>query len=262
MAIGVPTLRLRGDYVAVVTLAFGEIIGQIAHNGDEIGLGAGQTLTAGPKGITPIDPPGLPVLGTFTPLNLRPWYWLALALVALVLGVSVRLRDSRLGRAWAAVREDEATAASLGVPVARTKLLAYGTGAAFGGIAGVFLGSFDNTVNAGEFAFPFSIFILAMVVVGGLGSLWGVVAGAFVLTFADYWLLPDVLGLSDFSYGIYGFLLVIAMLLRPEGLVPPRYGWRPVLGSRDGSRRMPAGRWSVLTNRHSGRRSDPYTQTR
>jgi branched-chain amino acid transport system permease protein len=154
-------------------------------------------------------------------------------------------------------------AASLGIPLARTKLLAYGTGAAFGGIAGVFLGSFDNTVNADEFAFPFSILILGMVIVGGLGSIRGVVAGAVALTFADHWLLPDVVqrlplgaDMSQFSYGIYGALLVIVMLLRPGGLVP-RYWPSPVFGSRDGSRRMPAGRWSVLTNTHSGSGPEP-----
>jgi branched-chain amino acid transport system permease protein len=262
VAIGVPTLRLRGDYIGIVTLAFGEIIGQLAHNGDELRI-AGQPLTAGPKGITPIDAPGLPSGPAFSALDLRPWYWLALALAAIVLAANARLRDSRLGRAWVAVREDEEVAASLGIPLVKTKLLAYGTGAAFGGIAGVFLGAFDNTVNADQFAFPFSILILGMVIVGGLGSIWGVVAGAVALTFADYWLLPAVVerlplgaDVSQFSYGIYGFLLVIVMLLRPRGLVP-RYWPRPVFGSRDGSRRIPAGRWSVLTNTHSGSRADP-----
>jgi len=216
VAIGVPTLRLRGDYIAVVTLAFGEIIGQLAHNGDELRI-AGQPLTAGPKGITPIDRPA-----AFSALDLRPWYWLALALATLVVVASLRLRDSRLGRAWAAMREDEDVAASLGIPIVRTKLLAYGTGAAFGGIAGVFLGSFDNIVSAGQFEFPFSILILSMVAIGGLGSIAGAVAGAFVLTFANYWLLPRVIDLSELSYGLYGLLLVVLVLLRS--------GYRP--GSR------------------------------
>jgi branched-chain amino acid transport system permease protein len=248
VAIGVPTLRLRGDYIAVVTLAFGEIIGQLARNGDELSI-AGQPLTAGPKGITPIDTPA-----AFSALDLRPWYWVALALASLAVGVSLRLRDSRLGRAWAALREHEDVAASLGIPIAKTKLLAYGTGAAFGGIAGVFLGSFDNIVSASQFEFPFSILILSMVAIGGLGSIPGAVAGAFVLTFANYWLLPRVIDLSQLSYGLYGLLLVVLTLLR--------YWPSPVLGSREGSRRMPAGRWSVLTNRHSGSRAEPYTQAR
>jgi branched-chain amino acid transport system permease protein len=220
VVIGVPTLRLRGDYIAVVTLAFGEIIGQLAHNGDQLRI-AGQPLTAGPRGVTPIDPPGLPLAGALPLLNLRPWYWLALALAACALVVSSHLRDSRLGRAWAALREDEPVAASLGIPIARTKLLAYGTGAAFGGVAGAFLGAFGNTVNADEFDFAFSILILGMVIVGGPGSIWGVAAGAIGLTFANYWLLPDVVqrlpfgvDTSQFGYGIYGFLLVAVMLLR------------------------------------------------
>jgi branched-chain amino acid transport system permease protein len=223
--IGVPTLRLRGDYIAIVTLAFGEIIGQLAHNGDQLRI-AGQPLTAGPRGITPIDPPGLPLVGGLPALDLRPWYWLALALAAAALLVSSHLRDSRLGRAWAALREDEPVAASLGIPIVRTKLLAYGTGGAFGGVAGVFLGAFDNTVNADEFDFSFSILILAMVVVGGPGSIWGVAAGATALTFANYWLLPDVVqrlpfgvDMSQFSYGIYGFLLVAVMLVRPASRI-------------------------------------------
>jgi branched-chain amino acid transport system permease protein len=140
--------------------------------------------------------------------------------------VNVRLRDSRLGRAWVALREDEQVAVSLGIPAVRTKLLAYGTGAAFGGIAGAFLGTFNNTVNADEFAFPFSILILGMVIVGGLGSVWGVAAGAIALTFANFWLLPDVIDLSELSYGIYGLLLVILMLLRPQGLWPATAGSR------------------------------------
>ena len=126
-------------------------------------------------------------------LDLRPWYWFALVLVAFVLFVNFRLRDSRLGRAWVALREDEVAAAAMGVPLVKTKLLAYATGAALGGIAGAFLGSFLNTVNADQFQFSFSIFVLAMVILGGLGSIWGVVLGAIVLSFINTWLIPDVL---------------------------------------------------------------------
>jgi branched-chain amino acid transport system permease protein len=131
--IGLPTLRLRGDYIAIVTLAFGEIIRVFALNGNEIRFGEYE-LTNGAQGITPVDKIKLPFTDEFDPLNLRPWYWTALALVLLVLFVNFRLRDSRLGRAWIAVREDEVAAASMGVPLVRTKLLAYATGAAFGGI--------------------------------------------------------------------------------------------------------------------------------
>jgi branched-chain amino acid transport system permease protein len=230
--IGLPTLRLRGDYIAIVTLAFGEIIGRIAINGDEIKIGK-ETLTAGRQGITPVDKVDLPFVETFTSLNLRPWYWVALALVGLVLFVNFRLRDSRLGRAWIAVREDEVAAASMGVPLVRTKLLAYATGAAFGGISGAFLGSYLNTVNADQFQFSFSIFVLAMIILGGLGSIWGVVVGAIALSFINNRLIPDVLNdvpskvglefdLTELSFGIFGFLLVIMMVLRPEGLLPER----------------------------------------
>ena len=168
MLIGLPTLRLRGDYIAIVTLAFGEIIGRVAINGDELKIG-GQPLTAGRQGITPVDKIDLPFLEPFTSLDLMPWYYTALVLVVIALFVNFRLRDSRLGRAWIALREDEVAAVSMGVPAVKTKLLAYGTGAAFGGMSGAFLGSFNNTVNADQFQFYFSILILGMVILGGLG---------------------------------------------------------------------------------------------
>ena len=230
--IGVPTLRLRGDYIAIVTLAFGEIISQIAANGRHIEL-FGGTLTPGPIGIGPIDDIDLPLMGSFGTLDLRPWYWFALALVALAIVVNVHLRDSRIGRAWTAMRDDETAAAYAGVPIVRTKLAAYGTGAAFGGVSGAFFASYLGVVNASQFEFSFSIFIFAMVVLGGLGSITGVVVGAIVLSLVNNWLLPEVLydipstlgldfDLSAISSGIYGAILVIVMLLRPEGLVPVR----------------------------------------
>jgi branched-chain amino acid transport system permease protein len=232
MLIGLPTLRLRGDYIAIVTLAFGEIIGRIVINGDEIVV-AGQKVTNGRQGITPIDKVDLPFLAPFESLELRPWYFVALALVFIALFVNYRLRDSRLGRAWIALREDEVAAASMGVPLVKTKLLAYGTGAAFGGVGGAFIASYLNTVNADQFAFSFSIFVLAMVILGGLGSIEGVVLGAIVLSFINNNLIPDVFNdypskvgldfdLTELSFGIFGFLLVIMMVLRPEGLIPER----------------------------------------
>ena len=230
--IGVPTLRVRGDYVGVVTLAFGEIIGQVASNGRQIEF-LGGSLTGGPQGMSAIDKVDLPFIERFGALDLRPWYWFALALVALVLFVNFRLRDSRLGRAWIALRDDERAAASAGVPIVRTKLLAYGVGAALGGMSGAFLASYLGTVNPQQFTFSFSIFILAMVVLGGLGSIWGVVLGAIILSAFNHYLLPRVLydvpgslgldfDLSQVASGIYGFVLVIVMLLRPEGLLPDR----------------------------------------
>ena len=247
MIIGLPTLRLRGDYIAIVTLAFGEIIGRLAVNADEVKFssmpiiggplgnffGEEQVITAGRQGITPVDKIAFPGMDPFTSLELRPWFWTALGLVAVVLFVNFRLRDSRLGRAWVALREDEVAAVSMGVPAVKTKLLAYGTGAAFGGMSGAFLGSFLNTVNADQFQFYFSILILGMVILGGLGSIWGVVLGAVVLSFINNWLIPDVLNdvpsrlgldfdMTQITFGIYGFLLVIMMIMRPQGLLPER----------------------------------------
>ena len=230
--IGVPTLRLHGGYIAIVTLAFGELIGQIVSNGRHIEL-FGGTLTPGPIGIGPIDRIELPVIGRFGALDLRPWYWFALALVALALVAGVNLRASRFGRAWVAIRDDESAAACAGIPIVRTKLLAYATGAAYGGISGAFLASYLGVVNAGQFEYSFSIFIFAMVVLGGLGSIPGVVAGAIFLSVLNNYLLPDVLydlpgrvglefDLSAISSGIYGAFLVIVMILRPQGLLPVR----------------------------------------
>lgn len=232
--IGLPTLRLRGDYIAIVTLAFGEIIRVFAVNGDSIKIfGEGYPLTAGRQGITPVDHVKLPFVDQFNQLNLRPWYWLILAIVFFVLFVVIRMRDSRLGRAWVAIREDEVAAASMGVPLVKTKLLAYAAGAAIGGLSGAFLAAYLNTVNADQFAFSFSIFVLAMVILGGMGSVWGVVLGAVLLSFINNRLIPDVLNgvpgklnldfqLADLGFGIFGFLLVIVMILRPEGLLPER----------------------------------------
>jgi branched-chain amino acid transport system permease protein len=230
--IGLPTLRLRGDYIAIVTLAFGEIIGRIAVNGDDIVI-RGQPMTAGRQGISPVDKIDLPGLAPFGLLDLRPWYWFALALVCVVLFVNFRLRDSRLGRAWVALREDEVAAVAMGVPSVKTKLLAYASGAAFGGMAGAFLGSFLNTVNADQFQFYFSILVLGMIILGGLGSIWGVVVGAIVLSFINNWFIPDVLNdvpgklginfdATQITFAIYGFLLVMMMILRPQGLLPDR----------------------------------------
>jgi branched-chain amino acid transport system permease protein len=230
--IGLPTLRLRGDYIAIVTLAFGEIIRVFAINGPSIQI-AGMPLTAGVLGISGIDSPYFPGAGTLDQLHLRPWYWIALALVLITLFVNLRIRDSRQGRAWIALREDEVAAVSMGIPLVRTKLLAYSLGAAFGGIAGAFLGAYTTLVGADQFQFGFSVFVLAMVIVGGLGSVWGVVLGALLLSNINYYLIPDILNhlpgdlglnfnLTDLQVSIFGFLLVLVMVLRPQGLLPER----------------------------------------
>jgi branched-chain amino acid transport system permease protein len=232
--IGLPTLRLRGDYIAIVTLAFGEIIGVLAVNGQSVRIGSGgMTLTAGNLGISAVDAPYFPGIGSFNLLNLRPWYWLIFAILLVVLFVNLRLRDSRLGRAWVALREDEIAAVSMGIPLVKTKLLAYSIGAAFGGMSGAFFGTYYTEVNAGQFQFGFSIFILAMVIIGGLGSIWGAVVGGLALGYINNYLIPDVLNnlpahfglnfqLTQVEFGIFGFLLVIMMVLRPQGLIPER----------------------------------------
>ena len=243
MLIGLPTLRLRGDYIAIVTLAFGEIIGTLVVNGSGIHvLGSGQTLTAGNLGISSLDMPYFPGLGSFGLLDLRPWYWLILALAFICLFVAYRMRDSRLGRAWIALREDEVAAVSMGIPLVRTKLMAYAIGAAFGGISGVFLADFDQTVNASQFQFSFSIFVVSMVILGGVGSIPGAVLGALLISYINYYLIPDVFNtlphtfglnfdLTDLSIGIYGFLLVIVMVLRPQGLWPEKRRKRELAGA-------------------------------
>jgi branched-chain amino acid transport system permease protein len=230
--IGLPTLRLRGDYIAIVTLAFGEIIRVFAVNGEDIKI-AGMPLTAGNLGISGVDAPYLPGVGTYDELHLRPWYWTIYALVLLTLFVNIRVRDSRLGRAWVALREDEVAAVSMGIPLVRTKLSAYAMGAALGGIAGAFLGAYTTLIDPDQFQFGFSIFVLAMIIVGGLGSIWGAVIGALLLTNINYYLIPDVLNnlpsklglnfnLTELQVSIFGFLLVLVMVLRPQGLVPER----------------------------------------
>ncbi len=235
MLIGLPTLRLRGDYLAIVTLAFGEIIYRFAANGDSITFGSEATkLTNGRQAISPVDPIALPGLSEFdSAFNLRPFYWLVLAMASLTLFINFRLRDSRLGRAWIALREDEVAAVSMGVPIVKTKLMAYATGGALGGMSGAFLGAYNNSVQANVFQFGFSIFILAMVILGGLGSIWGVVLGAVFLSFLNTYFIPEVfnnvpskLGLdfdvTEISFGIFGFIIVLMMILRPEGLLPER----------------------------------------
>ena len=231
--IGLPTLRLRGDYLAIVTLGFGEILPQIARNGDNL---AGFNLTNGPNGITPIDPPGIGNLNFLTGsgsfwTSERLFFWGVLLLVAITIFSSLRLRDSRLGRAWIAIREDETAAAAMGVPLMRTKTWAYATGAFFGGVAGAYFASFKQSTFPGDFSFNISAFILSMVILGGMGNVWGVVFGAAFLAFLNQQGLADIghwfndtfgtnLDVPKYQFGIYGLIIVLTMLIRPEGLIP------------------------------------------
>jgi branched-chain amino acid transport system permease protein len=221
--LGAPTLRLRGDYLAIVTLAFGEIVPRVLENW--------ESVSNGRQGITPIDRVYFPGVGELNyPIELTGIYFVGLAMVLITLFVNIRLRDSRLGRAWIAVREDEVAAAAMGVNLVRTKLWAYAVGATFGGFAGAFLGAYRNTVNVDQFEFGFSVFILCMIIIGGMGNVAGVILGAVALSMLDRFILPqlnsvpDAIGLNfdltAVNFGIFGFFLLVMMVLRPEGFIP------------------------------------------
>jgi branched-chain amino acid transport system permease protein len=231
--LGAPTLRLRGDYLAIVTLAFGEIVPRIFENATSGIFGIGHTdFSNGRQGITPIDKVNFPWSDTpfKYPLELKPVYYVGLAMVLLVIFFNRRMRDSRMGRAWIAVREDEVAAAAMGVNLVRTKLWAYALGAALGGFSGVFLATYTNTVNVDQFDFGFSVFILSMVIIGGMGNIWGVILGAIALSMMNRYGLkqlngvPDKFGLdfdvTSINFGIFGFFLLAMMVLRPEGFIP------------------------------------------
>jgi branched-chain amino acid transport system permease protein len=238
--IGLPTLRLRGDYLAIVTLGFGEIIPQVVRNGDDF-FGTGFNLTNGPNGLTPIDSlgfgvaihnvvPQLPVSYQlqFDASNL--YYWTALGLVALTIFCSVRLRDSRLGRAWVAIREDEIAAAAMGIPLMRVKTWAYAIGAFFGGMAGCYFAIFKSGAFPSDFFLNISIFILCMVILGGMGNVWGVCLGGAFLAYLDSQGLASIgntfndtfgtnIEIPKYEFLIFGVIIVATMLLRPQGLI-------------------------------------------
>jgi branched-chain amino acid transport system permease protein len=259
--IGAPTLRLRGDYLAIVTLGFGEIIPQFFENGNDI---FGFNLTNGVVGIKAIDPPGIPFMpesldtwAQFGTLDLNPWYFTILALVLITIFVNIRLRDSRLGRAWIAVREDETAAAAMGINLVTTKLWAYALGAVFGGIAGAFYGAFIKSIFPTSFSFNVSILILCMVILGGMGNIYGVILGAIVLQGINFYLLPQVnewvhaigdatgsalladADLPRYNFFLFGLLLVIMMLLRPEGIIPNRQRAEELHGGEEDDANVP-----------------------
>ncbi len=186
--IGAPTLRLKSDYLAIVTLGFGEIIPQIFTNGEDIN---GFNLSNGTKGITPLDPisvvPGSAALG---PFDLGTKFLLFSIVTAFAVFVSLRIREGRLGRAWLAIREDELAASMMGVPLMRSKLYAYAVGAFMGGLGGVVFAVHVNGVFADRFNFSISIILLAMVVLGGMGNVWGVMIGALGLAWINSTFMP------------------------------------------------------------------------
>jgi len=206
--LGAPTLRLRGDYLAIVTLGFGEIVRITAVNTDEIG---------GARGITPIPHPP-PLFGLEFLLDPLPYYYLILAVIVLAIVFSLRLERSRVGRAWTAIREDEDAAELMGVPTFRFKLLAFAIGAMVGGLAGVVFAGKVIFIAPTNFPFILSATILAAVLLGGAGNLPGVILGAFLIA----WLPERFRGFADYRILVFGAALVLMMALRPQGLLPSR----------------------------------------
>jgi ABC-type branched-subunit amino acid transport system permease subunit len=223
--LGAPTLRLRGDYLAIVTLGFGEIVPIVFLNAEK--------YTEGTNGIGGIYPPDIPFI-EFTILNPWPFYALVIALVAIVMVFVYRLQESRIGRAWMAIREDELAAASNGLNTVTTKLLAFALGASTAGFAGVFNAAKLTLVSPDQFLSTVSFSIVAMVVLGGMGNIWGVALGAFVIYTIQVVLLKQLnsffaelhvpilqdINFVQYQFLLYGLALVLMMLFRPEGLFP------------------------------------------
>jgi branched-chain amino acid transport system permease protein len=225
---GAPTLRLKGDYLAIVTLGFGEIVPIVARNI--------PSVTNGAMGLNGVAAPRL--FGFDFGIDATPYYYVGLALVAFLILTSQRLKDSRVGRAWMAIREDEVAAMAMGVDRVRYKLLAFAIGAAFAGATGTFYVAKLQTATPEMFMFPVSVMILVMVVFGGIGSVWGVVVGALFLQILQSWFLEDLSGwlhalgrligvdwlqhveLASSIELIFGLILVLMMLYRREGLIP------------------------------------------
>lgn len=211
--LGAPTLRLRGDYLALVTMGFGEIIRIVARNSE---------WTGGPKGVSNIPKPPGPQDADgrefFNVLDLYRWYWLALVFLIILIFAVRRLEHSRVGRAWMAIREDEDAAAIMGVPTFSFKLWAFAIGAALGGVSGALFASRQAFIDPGTFDLQLSFLFVAMVVIGGSGNLAGAVVGAVLLTY-----LPERFReIEEWRNVAFGIALVTVMILRPQGLVPNR----------------------------------------
>lgn len=241
--LGAPTLRLRGDYLAIVTLGFGEIVPLVFNN---------VPFFFGPLGLSANAPDAIGPLDFGNPVYRDSYYYLTLALVVVVILAVTSLRDSSLGRAWIAIREDETAAATSGVNLVRTKLLAFGLGALVGGVGGALFAGDLGHVDYTLFSFQISITVLIMIVLGGLSSIPGVILGAIILRFFDAYLLKQIdstvhswaivtnpSGILHFLNGvdfnvlsllIYGILLVVMVRVRPQGLIPDRRRKRELHG--------------------------------
>jgi len=205
--LGLPVLRMRGDYLAIVTLGFGEIIRIVMNNLDPI--------TNGPRGLLRIDPP---TIGSFVINTPFRWYYLILAGIVISAFIAERLNNSRIGRAWIAMREDQDAAALMGIDILKYKLLAFTIGASFAGIGGAIFAARQGSIFPENFSLMVSINVLCLIIIGGMGSISGVIIGAIVLIG-----LPEVLReVQQYRMLAFGALLVIMMIFRPMGFIPSR----------------------------------------
>jgi branched-chain amino acid transport system permease protein len=233
--LGAPTLKLRGDYLAIVTLGFGEIIRIFLNN-----LSQPVNITNGPQGITLIDPfriggfnfkTSQTIVGLDFTGPIKYYYFLLIVLIAVIV-INLRLQNSRLGRAWEAVREDEIAARAMGINTRNVKLLAFAMGASFGGLAGGMFSAIQGFISPESFILVESINVVAMVVLGGMGNVWGVILGALLLSFMPEILRYTVGPIQEQLFGrmllepevirmlLFGFALVLMMLFRPAGILP------------------------------------------
>jgi branched-chain amino acid transport system permease protein len=243
--LGAPTLRLRGDYLAIVTLGFGEIVPIFFKNLVNVDFSFGPiqlvnaNITGGPLGINPIDPPSLLGIRFGVTQGMNAVY-LAMAIVLLCIVVARNLERSRMGRAWIAIREDETAAEMMGVNTVRTKLLAFGLGASFAGFAGALQASYQGATTSDFFQFSTSILVVVMIILGGIGNIWGALVGALTLQYVDKTLLawfggqlntlgrtigsPELATVNpaQFNFLLFGVALVLMMRFRPEGFLPSR----------------------------------------
>ena len=245
LLLGAPTLKLRGDYLAIVTLGFGEIVRIFLNN-----LSRPVNITNGPQGVAGIDPfriDGFDFAQYQTILGLQfsgpiKYYYLLLAVVIAVIVINLRLQNSRIGRAWEAIREDEIAAAAMGINTRNVKLLAFAMGASFGGLAGGMFSAIQAFISPESFVLVESIMVVAMVVLGGMGNIWGVILGALLLSFVPEILRWTVQPLQDALLGrqlvdpevirmlVFGLALVLVMLFRPAGLLPSAVRKRELMG--------------------------------
>src|SRR3954463_7465494 len=242
--LGAPTLRLRGDYLAIVTLGFGEIVPLVFKNLSSLTISFtlgpivialdNVNLTGGVQGINPIDPPFLPFLNILFDSRSGPLaVYLGIFLLLIAIVVARNLQFSRIGRSWMAIREDETAAQMMGVNTVRSKLLAFALGASLAGVAGSFQASYLGATTSDFFEFSTSILVLIMVILGGVGNVWGVIVGAIALTYIDKTFLPylgqrvqdspiPLPNPAQYNFLVYGIILLVMMRFRPQGFLPDR----------------------------------------